>query len=196
MQGTILVNSAYFISKKDFMRKVLTSGIIILLAVVLSLTADRVFFKFPVVCYVDSSKLIQKASLAKPAKDSLSSLEEKLQFQKSVLEDSLNLQIERIKKQHTSAGKAKIVEMQNELRRRNQNLTKHNQASIRKLAVAERDLYQGPIREINRLIEQYRIKHGYSLILGTNSNGGIVAADEHLDITDDVLTYLELQKNE
>lgn len=49
----------------------------------------------------------------------------------------------------------------------------------------------GPLfATINQLIEQYSVENGYDLILGTTDDGSILYGAEAVDITDDLLQYI------
>jgi outer membrane protein len=55
------------------------------------------------------------------------------------------------------------------------------------------EITQKVLNQINSFVKVYAQKNGYKLIIGTTEDGNLMYADETLDITDDVLSELNIK---
>lgn len=61
------------------------------------------------------------------------------------------------------------------------------------LEVLEDEYNQQVMNKLNVLIKEYAEENNYNAILGGTGNGGILYSDESMDITDDILKYINSQ---
>lgn len=147
------------------------------------------------IVYVDSNRLINETLITKAARDSINRVDSLLKKEKKILEDSISVYMEKMKKEYNQSSQRQMLEMRIEFERRNQNLGKHNNSSAYKITSLERELLQPLLTKMNDLIEAYRKEKGYSFILGTNASGSIAAADKKYDVTDAVVDYFNGKNN-
>ena len=79
------------------------------------------------------------------------------------------------------------------LRVRQQQVGNYQQAMQKKAKESEQSLTQTQINRINEFLKSYGKAKGYKYILGANGSGNVVYAEDHLNITEDVLEGLNKQ---
>lgn len=115
-----------------------------------------------------------------------------LSFQKAKAEkqqilDSLDLEY---KAKVTESESGQNETGKNELKILEYKLYSHRQQFGQELEKEKEILTQGVLNQVNAYVEQYAEKNGYELILGTTSSGNILYGTKTVDITEEVLEYL------
>jgi outer membrane protein len=96
----------------------------------------------------------------------------------------------RFDKDYNKLGAKEKAEKTQLLRSQMQNLEQYKQTIEEKAKKEDEALTQGIYNQVNEYIKKYGESHGYTIILGTTSNGNILYGKEHVDITEEVLKGL------
>ena len=101
----------------------------------------------------------------------------KIAYQKSL--DQLSEQEQKIK--------------QKQLVHQEQQLHQYVQAIQHQATEEDENMMQGTLNQINAYVQAYAEQQGYDIILGTTLSGSILYGKDAIDITDEVLIYLNQQ---
>jgi len=89
-----------------------------------------------------------------------------------------------------------------EAEQRRQALVAQQQSSIQytrsieeKVQREENELMEGVLNQVNAMAAAYGQEHGFTIIFGTTTSGNILHGAQGINITDDLLTYMNQQYN-
>ncbi|MCE2504360.1 MAG: OmpH family outer membrane protein [Chlorobi bacterium] len=71
-----------------------------------------------------------------------------------------------------------------------QNLVRYSQTLEARVQEEESRLIEGVLNQVNGAVREYAKEHGFDVIYGATTEGSILHAEEHLDITDGLLEEL------
>lgn len=140
--------------------------------------------------YVDNARLFREVKSISVIQDSLKTFNESWQKPAHDLKDSVDAYMKRLgatKKPLSDAERAKV---EKEFKDRQEAFQKFVEANQKKAAEIDKNLSESAIKKVNAVLQDYRAQKGYAVILGTTTGGNILAADQKLDITDEVIQYV------
>ena len=142
----------------------------------------------PKVAYVDSAVLLERYDRAVVARASLA--EQVGEWERNA--QTLQQEAEAIGKRMMADGLPRstrdaIADTLNEKQRA---FARYVEATSKKAAEREEDLLQPVYTELNARMERYSKERGIDLLLGTMSGGNILYGADGVDVTEDLLDYL------
>jgi len=130
------------------------------------------------VAYVQSNQVFESFALTKQLQ---AELENTQQARKAVL-DEIGLRLERMSVQD-KAAKDSLESLSNDLYARQQRFTEDNRVQA--------EQYNSQIwTQLNQYMQDFAEAKGYEVLLGATGNGSLLAADEELNVTEELITYV------
>ena len=173
---------------KQFSIGFFTVLIILQLFIVYSL-----YFKSSNIVYVDSNELLESYEGMKVARQAFQ--QKAVQWQANI--DTLKSELDReIKKYEAEKGGMSTKERQLSeelINTKQKQFIDYQQGIQQKSQQEDYQMTQQVLIEVNSFIEEYGKKKGFKIILGANSSGNIVYAEDVLDITEEL--KVELNRN-
>lgn len=100
---------------------------------------------------------------------------------------------EQFKRERRSLSATALREKEELLQRTLQHLSGLTDDINAKAQADKERLMQGALNQINQYVEQYAKEHDISLVLGVTVSGNVLYGEDHMDITEPVLTALNQQ---
>lgn len=144
--------------------------------------------------YVDNARLFRETKFFISAKDSIQNFNQVWQKNAQPLKDSVDLFMKGLQKSGSGISDAEKTRLEKEFRERQETFQKFVDANQKKAQELEKNLSESAIKQVNAILQRYREEKGYGIIFGTTSGGNILAADKSFDITDDVIKYVNAEK--
>ncbi len=165
--------------------KQVTIGLFVIVIVLQSVALYHTFFK-PAVVYVDSNQLLENYEGMKVARQAFQ--QKATQWQANI--DTLKVELDREIQKYESE-KQRMTTKERELNEKligtkRQQFIDYQKGIQQKSQQEDYEMTQQVLTEVNTFIEDYGKRNGYEIILGANSSGNIVYAEDHLDITDEL----------
>jgi outer membrane protein len=144
----------------------------------------------PKIAYVRSQDLIEKYQ---------GTIEARAEFEKKKSTlianvDSLKMDFERAKNRYINmAGKLNVnqrMEQEKVLTQQQSQLMQYSDAIDQKVQEEDQKMMQEVLNQVNSFVEEYAVREGYSVILGTTLSGSLLYGEKSLDVTDPLLTGL------
>jgi len=145
------------------------------------------------VAYVRSQELIYQYEGTKEAVVKFNN--QKTQWQANVDTLRVNFQkaIEDYNNRYQKLNKQERTNYENQLAAQEQQLQTYSKAISEKITAQDDESMQAVLNQINAFVEDYSVKNGYDIVMGTTLSGSVLYGEKTLDITDDILQ--ELNKN-
>lgn len=145
----------------------------------------------PKIAYVRSSELVEKFKGMQEAGDRYQKKLTSYQTNVEKLQLDLEKDIQDFKKASQQLSKIQKEKRMLRMREQEKQLIAYKN-SLKQKALEEEKIIAGAFNQINSLVEQYAKENGYDVILGTTQEGSLLYGNMALDITEDVLDYLNL----
>lgn len=163
------------------------------LAIVLSCTSLLYSYtQKPKIGYIKSAELFEGFVGMKEAKAKYDQKVGAWQANFDTLSKDYQQGLSRFDKDYNKMGTRERAEKTQLLRSQMQNLEQYKQTIEENIKKEDDALSQGVYNQVNTYIKQYGEEHGYTIILGTTSNGNILYGKDHVDITEQVLKGLNI----
>lgn len=131
--------------------------------------------------YMDVPKAFEQFDMKKALQEKLS---QELQSKNRVL-DSLKINMANLPK-NSPAELAIVAAKRNELVQVTESYSRMHQQSVE-------EYDKQILNRLNKYVREYANQKGYDFILGAEGSGAIMAANESLDITDDIIEFANLK---
>jgi outer membrane protein len=162
----------------------------IIFGIFLCVLAYFVFAKKAKVACIDNSKVISSYPGIKHAAKKLQVKELELKAKADTLSQEFQLKLREYEKNKSSMNAKDIQTAETELRMMQDRYRHFSTVNDDKFKKEQVEVTEKAIEEINNVIAKYAKDKGYSIVLGANSTGSVVYADETIDITDEVIKIL------
>jgi outer membrane protein len=139
--------------------------------------------------YVNVNKLMLEYHAMEEAIEKYKDQNAKYRHSLDTLATSIQEDIAKFEQSRKQLSNAQIKQREKNLQLRQFQLEKYQHAIDAKMNEHDSELTEKIIREISEKIREYGRDHGYQIIMGAG-NGTIIYAEHGLDITEDVLKYL------
>lgn len=161
------------------------TGILIIFLFVLS---SSVLAQNIIIGVIDVNKVLNESKEGIEAKEKMKGRYDELQKKLDAKQDELKKMKEEIDKQKIILGKEKIKEKEDGLEKEMVEFRTVVAESEKEMRDTESAYTQGILKKIKEIVERYVEEKGFNLVI--DRSGGVVHADEELDITEDVLEIL------
>ncbi len=143
----------------------------------------------PRMAYVRSAVLIEKFKGMQDAQalyqKKLSGLQSDMDLRKAGIEQD----IQQFEQEARSLSAQEREIRAASIRNQQTTLVSYEEQATEKAKEGEK-IIRGAFNQINSLVEQYAKEKGYDLILGTTQDGSVLYGNQAIDITDEVVIYL------
>jgi len=167
-----------------------TPVLAILVFILLGGVCYQCFYSKEKIVYVRSYDLIEKYQGTLEARGAF----EKRKTQMLSNVDSLRLDFERSRNQYMRMAGGLSLEKRSQqeeaLGRQQNQMLQYRQAIDQKIQEEDAKMMQEVLNQINSFVEEYSVREGYDIVLGTTLSGNILFGEKSLDITDNVLVEL------
>lgn len=177
---------------EEFIKKN-TSMIFIILGIIVFLLVLSTFVLFmgqKKIVFVDNAVIMDNYKGTIDARDKmkegLSGVQEKVDGLKKDIDDSRNKLIE----QSDKLSSSEIVKLKKDIEQKQKQYDEYVTAINNQISAAEQQAMAPIINEINEKIKKFGESNGYDIILGATTSGNIVYAKKILNISADVVKYL------
>lgn len=144
----------------------------------------------PKLAYIDTNVLLSKYEGMKAAKKEYEKKAAVWQANSDTLLAGWQNELKAYEKERSSMS-AKEKELKEQLlQNKQQQISGYQEAMQKKAQEEEQKITQTALNEVNDYIKEYGEKHGYSFILGANSTGNIVYANNKQNLTDIIVKGL------
>ncbi len=164
---------------------ILTTIIIIILALDFLAVKEGL----PKLGYVKNAEIVGQYLAALEVQNQFNGQQELEQGNVDILQTELDSLKNEFNKNNKEWGKSKTEKALNQIQQKEIAFNTFAQAAQQKLSKLEKELMTPVYEAIDKGIADYGEKHGYTFIFGTR-NGNIVYAVEGVDLTEEVLKYL------
>jgi outer membrane protein len=145
------------------------------------------------IVYVDTGAMFSKVKVFTDVRDSVMAFNETWKAPAMALKDSVDQYMQKLSAMKTAVSDKERAALEKEFLERQQRLQTFSEANQKKAAEKETALTEAAVKKTNALLQEYCEKQKYDIILGTTVNGSILAANRGLDVTEDVIRYLNEQ---
>lgn len=156
----------------------------------LCVMAYFLFTKKAKVACVDNSKVISSYPGIEQAAKKLQVKELELKAKADTLSQEFQIKLREYEKNKSSMNASEILTAETELRMMQDRFRHFSTINDDKFKKEQVEVTEKAIEEINKVIARYAKDKGYSVVLGANSTGSVVYADEAIDITDEIISIL------
>ena len=165
--------------------KQVTIGLFVIVIVLQSISLYNTFFKSAVV-YVDSNQLLENYEGMKVARQAFQQKASQWQANIDTLKVELDREISKYEAEKKSMSSKERELNEKLIGTKQQQFIDYQKGIQQKSQQEDYEMTQQVLTEVNAFIEDYGKKNGYDMILGANSSGNIVYAEDYLDITDEL----------
>jgi outer membrane protein len=163
---------------------------VIVLLVLMAAAISWTYLQQPCLAYVRSHDLIEKYKGTIEARSKF----EKRKADMTANVDSLRLDFERARNYYIDNAARMTapqrMEQEKMLGQRQGQLMQYGQAIDQKVQEEDARMMQEVLNQVNSYVEEYAIKHGYDIVMGTTLSGSLLYGKKSLDVTDDLLEAL------
>ncbi len=140
--------------------------------------------------YVNSDSLLENYSYYQALKEDLEKEHNRLSNQINQQARSLENEIQNYQETAMELSSSQRQEKEEVLYKKQQDLLKKREQLLGELGEKEQDLQDQLHSDLTDYIKEYNHDKGYTIIFGYSRGGGILFADDALDITDDIIQGL------
>lgn len=147
------------------------------------------------IAYINSERLMDEYELAKKMREELKNEQSRMEndlarrqrsFQAEVEKFQRDIQAGTISMELAQAKEQSLMDLRDELFQLNETFSN-------RLMQKEMDMNIELLEKISDFLKRYNMEQGFDFILGYSLGGGILFANEELDITDEILTKLNAE---
>ncbi len=139
--------------------------------------------------YIDSREIVDKAPEAQTAQRQFEQEMQRIQSEINQMQTDFNAMLTAYQQQQGTMSEDARRAREQELSDQQQQYTQRADQMQQELEVKRAELVEPVMQRINVIIEEIRAEGNYSLIFDVGA-GSIIAADESLDLTEEVLRRL------
>lgn len=143
--------------------------------------------------YVDTGAMFARVNAYIAIRDSVSAFNESWKKPAMALKDSVDQYMQKLSALKSPISDKERAELEKEFRERQERFQTFAQANQKKASEKEKSMMDAAVKKTNALLQSYCEKKKYSFILGTTSTGSILAADRSLNVTEEIIAYLNEQ---
>ena len=165
----------------------------VVLSVLVLATLSLHFLDQPKIAYVRSQDLIYHYEGTREAQASFDAKKQQWQANVDTLQTNFRKSQQALQVSLANYNEQEQREEQQKLQQQQQQLAQYTRAIQEKAAEEDEAMMQGALNQINAYTQQYAETQGYDIVLGTTLSGNILYGKEAIDITDEVLIYLNQQ---
>ncbi|CAL2064881.1 OmpH family outer membrane protein [Tenacibaculum sp. 190524A05c] len=143
--------------------------------------------------YVDINKLLDGYKRTKIVKAEFEKKAKTMKANVDSLITNWQKELKNYEKERSRMTKKELKLKQELLANKQQQINNYQQAIQKKLGDEDKKVTQTVINDINDFIKEYGKDKGYKVIFGANGSGTIMYAEESSDLTEEVLTALNLE---
>lgn len=150
----------------------------------------------PNIAYVNSDSIIENYTLYKEMQEELEKKQEEMQSQLQWKRSQFEKDARAFYEKLNSGGfltRQSAEEEQQKLAKREQEIMEMSQKLSNDLANMEIEWHSKILDTITSFLKRYNTRKNYDYILGYSKGGGILLANDSLDLTDEVLKKLNMQ---
>jgi outer membrane protein len=147
----------------------------------------------PKVAYIRSSDLIYGYFGTKEAMEHYRIAQEKVNHEIDTMTVDIEAAMQELATMASTRNSEEIARLQNEIASRKRALAQFRERSAETLSKQEQELLKGTLAQINAFVETYAKKNDLDVILGTTNEGSLMYGSSELDITEELLTSLNLE---
>lgn len=140
--------------------------------------------------YVNSDAILAQAPGAQEVRTQIQQLQQSFGQRVQPLEDSLQTMLSTFQQQQAMLSPEARRQREQEITAKQQEFQQRVAQMEQEAEQQQRELMAPLMERINQVIQTYRQQNGYAIILDS-STGILVAADESLDLTDDIVALLQ-----
>ena len=144
--------------------------------------------------FVRSGVLLEKVEIAAEARKKLQEEQEEVKNNVGQLEKDLSDGHEKFMAEQASLNEEERKERIRTLAMKEEELNRYSNNALKKLNALEVERMQPVLQIINTRIATYARNEGFTLIWGTLTEGNILYGEKAVDITEDVIAYINEQK--
>lgn len=144
----------------------------------------------PKIAFIRTNELIMNYAGMKDARALIEDKRSRLQQGLDTLESSYNSVVADYNGKYNSMSVSDRQEREKFIQAQQNNLYQYSQATKQKHEEEERKITEGVVNQINSYVKQYAEEHKHTIVFGTTSEGSIMYGEDAIDITKDVLEYL------
>lgn len=144
----------------------------------------------PKIAFIRSPEMLQSYAGLKASQNAIQEKNQVWQANMDTLEQQYQESVQSYLGVKATLTQAQQQERESTLSYQRGNLEKYAQTLQEKSKEEESRLTEGVLNQVNSLVQEYGKKHGYSLILGTTSEGSLLYAEEGIDITKEMIKRL------
>jgi Skp family chaperone for outer membrane proteins len=140
--------------------------------------------------YVDNARLFREVKSFSVIQDSVKAFNQTWQSRAQVLKDSVDQYMKRIGSMQGGISNAERAKVEKEFQDRQTAFKDFVAANQKKASELDKEMSESAVKKVNAILQAYRDEKGYAIIFGTTTGGNILAADKSLDVTDDMIRYV------
>lgn len=169
------------------------AAISLLMSVLALILCLLMIFKFggqPRIAFVRSDELVYGYTGMKEAHENFQKKVQQWQANQKILEDDYQIAVTKYKKAENALSvnekrseEARITGMQ-------QNIEQYSNNIANLMKEEDTKMTQSVLNQINSFIQDFAIKNGYDMVMGTTNSGNLLYGGKKFDITDQVLKEL------
>ena len=169
-----------------------------ILNILFGLTLYILFYLFATkktkVACIDNNKVISSYPGIEQAAKKLQAKELELKSKADTLTGEFQTKLREYEKKKGKMNDSEIQVAEDELRMMQERFKHFSTINDDKFKKEQVQVTEKAIEEINKIIARYAKDKGYSVVLGANSTGSVVYADETIDITEEIINILNKAK--
>ena len=144
----------------------------------------------PKIAYVQSQDLIYGYEGTKHIQRQLEAQRQQLQSNLDTLSFDFQKALNRFEQELPNLTEAQVQQRRQSLAAQQESSMKYAQSVEEQSKREETELMEGVLNQVNAMAIEYGKEHGYSIIFGTTTSGNILHGEQGMNITDELLTYM------
>lgn len=144
----------------------------------------------PKIAYVQSNELIYNYDGMKEAQQHFQKKQSVWQANLDTLQLDFQRAVNLYNNEFPNLSHQEKQQREAQLRKQEEQLMQYERTLKEKAGDEDQKMSQTLLNQINGYIKEYRDKHNYDVILGTTSEGSVLAGSDRINITQDILQYI------
>lgn len=166
-----------------------------ILALILGLIAISFSYNQPKFAHVNVGKLVYDYQGMKTGHKEFEKTKIEMQTKIENMESTFKLSVQAYETSKANVSEKERMNQERFLVAEGQKIAKAKEEISKKLQLEDQTITEGVLNQINSFLKIYGKENGYSMIFGSNGNGGLLYAEESEDITETVLIKLNEEYN-
>jgi len=142
------------------------------------------------IAFIDSVKLVSNYEGMRAVKAEMEKQSKTMQARVDTLESELTAAFKKYEKERSNMTKKEMQLSEELLRKKQKEYNQYREVVARKLKEEETKLTQEALLPVDEFIKEFGKKHGYKIIIGSNSMGNVLFVDDNIDLTDEILNKI------